>query len=78
MDINTFEKAIRLKSLIDGEERNIKGWEELFKAEEITITSATKPQNMYLTGDKKEKVKEIIISENKQRLAKYKHEFENL
>lgn len=78
MDMKVLQEANRLKTLIETEERNIKNWEELFEASEITFSSATKPQKMYLTGSKKEEVKEVIISENKEKLANYKKSFENL
>ncbi|AOH54470.1 hypothetical protein ABE28_008905 [Peribacillus muralis] len=78
MNIKTFEEASNLKVLIEAEERNIKGWMELFNSNEVALSSATKPQKMFLTGDKKEKVKEIIISENKKRLEEHRQRFESL
>ena len=78
MDMKAFEQAKKLKIFIEGEERNIKGWEQLFDAKEITLSSATNPQKMYLTGKRIEEVKEIITFEHRERLAKYKREFEEL
>lgn len=67
-----------LESVIDTEKKNIEGWEKLFEADEVVFSSKTKPQQMYLTGKKKDEVKNVILKSHKEFLAERVKEFEEL
>lgn len=76
--MKTLERAKVLESLIRTEKMNIENWEKLFEADEVALYSKTKPQQMYLTGKKKDEVRDIILKHNKEFLAKNEKEFEAL
>ena len=78
MDKETLKKANRLEALIRITEHNISSWEELFKADEIECSSKTKDDPIYLTGEKKTMVRDLILSEHQKSLEKYKKEFDSL
>ncbi|MET3505537.1 hypothetical protein [Halalkalibacter oceani] len=78
MDMETLQRAKVLESIIRTERLNIKNWEELFKSDEITLSSATKPQKMYLIGEKKDEVRDVILQHHKEFLADKEREFEEL
>ena len=78
MNKETLEKAKRLESLISVTEHNISSWENLFRADEIECQSKTKEDPIYLTGKKKLMVRELLLSEHRANLEKYKKEFESL
>lgn len=78
MNIKTLEKAKRLDSLIKVTEKNINGWENLFRADEVECFSKTKETPIYLTGKKKTMVRDLILSEHQKNLEKYKKEFDSL
>ena len=78
MDMKKLERAKVLESVINTEKRNIELWEKLFEADEVTLWSKTKPQQMYLTGKKKEEVKEIILKSHKEFLGENQKKFDEL
>jgi hypothetical protein len=77
MDYETLKEAKNLESLIKATEINIKGWEEIFEASEVQITSET-AKTMFLTNPRKDEVKNIIINSHKKKLAELKERFEKL
>jgi hypothetical protein len=78
MDMKVLQKAKNLEALIKVTESNIYGWEKMFEASEITLTSATKPQNMYLKNPQKDKVRDLIIGYHQEELSELKEKFEKL
>lgn len=78
MDKEILRRAKNLDALIQVTEINIKSWKDLFDAEEITCTSPTKANPIYLTNPKKDQVRDLIISEHEKKLKEYKKQFEEL
>ena len=78
MDMEKLQRARVLESVINAEKRNIEGWKKLFEADEIALSSKSKPQQMFLSGKKKDEVKDVILKHHLKFLAENEKKFEEL